>query len=154
MNSPLPSIKKMIVSSFNSAALMDTHDLVEKFNDRITNELADDASVDFPNLQLVVVTAGCIITGTPKGKSNGETEVIQIGEKKLSFPLPIVSIVTKTAVDAYRKKYEIEGLLAENEGCFVLEDVTVQYSADFIVKTSELTVFYDQILAVTLGQKN
>ena len=61
---------------------------------------------------------------------------------------------TRALVDSYRKEYSLEDVkFGGNDGYLILKDVTVVQGANKF-NFGNLIVFFDQIIAVTLGSAN
>lgn len=131
----IPSMKKEIIQSICEATKLGKVDL------------SDGTTADLSENQVIIFSAGCMITGVQCDRDN-KGRVVS-GDNTLTFPL--TGIITDSAVKRYREDLQNSGPLSGSDGCIILKDATVQYSSNYKVHTPELVVFFDQILAITLG---
>lgn len=94
---------------------------------------------DLKNNKLVIVTAAGIIQGN---LVSNETE----------SSIEIMKAITNKFIDDYREESNIPkgALLDGNDGCLLLEDVMLTCGST-VFPFQFLTVFFDQIIAVTIG---
>ena len=96
--------------------------------------------------QLILITAAGTITGELLTTSDEENELTSVN---------IITQYIKKVGTTYKQDYEIpeQQELAGNDGYIILKNVTIQNGSS---KTTVpvLAVFFDQIIAVTVGNLN
>jgi len=125
------SSKKEIIRGFLRVASLEKLDL--------HNEITVDMSIN----QLIIVTAGCVITGIP-------TQEIKDSELHKNDSISLNDQIKRNAAISHHKQYGDKGL-GGNDGAFLLENVSIKYSDNFTVNLPELVLFYDQIVAIAIG---
>lgn len=97
----------------------------------------------FRNNQVNLITPLGIISGKPFKYSDKD---------KPQSAEDILSKVEEEIANEYKKTYSIEPPLPGNDGFVVLENVTIRRNGSNIsTKMSLLTIFFDQIIGVSLG---
>ncbi len=129
----IPSLKKSVVLSLYSLPGINTSGLPE------------DGAIDFAGLQLVIITSGCMITGKP---------LLDDYEPSSSEAmLVLIEASLKAAKKEHQDTFKYNGQLSGNDGGILLRDVTIRYALDYVVTMPALFVFFDQILAITVGDR-
>jgi hypothetical protein len=90
------------------------------------------------------LTPSGIISGRLLKRSNGE---------KPTDGKDLIAEAVESFSKKYKEVYNIENFVPGNDGFVILEDVTIrQIGSDSIFKLEQLTVFYDQIVGISLGK--
>ena len=111
---------------------------------------------EFLNNYLILVTAWGTIMGKPVLDDELEnSEVLNIVDEKLTNQgmLKFISTMQTEIGNNYREDYKVTFPLPENDGYMFLKDVTIK-NLNATYNFPFLTVFYDQIIAVTFGNLN
>lgn len=95
--------------------------------------------------QVILVTAAGVITGSPVTK-----EDINVDSDPKKF---FISKMAKEFSDSYRKDNNIsaEEILEGNDGFLLLKNATLHSADGTPFNFKELIVFYDEIIATSLG---
>lgn len=118
------SLKKDLINSFSGLLSTDT----------------------FKNNHLVLITSIGIITGKPffQNQISDASDICDAFNE----------IVKNIASDYFETNTCNESDLSENDGYLFLSDVTIQTSSSRPIKHQFMTVFYDQIIGVSIGHIN
>lgn len=134
----IPTIKKTIINA------------VSGITDLKEIKLKDGTSFEMSGKKVIVVTSGCIISGVLPDPEDAPYKITGVS----SFTYDFVTLAVETTAKKYREKHGINDELPGNDGCIVLKNAVVRYAADFTAKFDELVVFNDQILGITIADRD
>ncbi|MCL2392931.1 MAG: hypothetical protein FWC66_10075 [Oscillospiraceae bacterium] len=106
----------------------------------------DDVCMDFPSNKVVVVSSGCTIIGDAPDAEAKDSFIEKNDDG--SFSMDYAGMVLRNALKPQNKT---NTQTSGNDGCFILENVTVNFAGNFTANFPQLTIFYDQVLAITVG---
>ena len=102
---------------------------------------------EFKGNKLVISTANGIITGVPEQylSEYNKTKSPEILAEAILYR------VIERVTDEYREQYGLQDSCPQNDGFIFLKDVTIA-SGNSITDLTNLIVFYDQIIGITLAK--
>jgi hypothetical protein len=119
--------------------------------------------MDRPSIKKFLITRMCAIPNveglenndinflTPAGIISGKIYEYS-DEDDTKKTSDILAHVTEDFTTEYKETYEVKSPLPENDGFIMLQDVKLRHiSTNIIINLPQLTVFYDQITGIFLG---
>lgn len=91
--------------------------------------------------QLILVTGAGVISGYP----------ILNDATKAESATTLISEFCKSSLEKYKADFPTEASSKDADGFIILRDTTLRMASDYVVQMGEVVIFFDEIIAVSIG---